>query len=233
MIDTIRHFDVFRPTDFLDQRIDIIGAGATGSRIALSLAKLGITNIHIWDFDNVEAHNIANQAYGNADIGKPKVEALKELIFTQTGIEVTTHNERVDGSQRLGDVVFILTDTMSSRKEIWEKALRYKPYVKFVVETRMGKNAGRIYAVNPSAPTEVEGWEASLYEDGVAEVSACGATISIGPTAEIVSGFAVWQFLRWHQTNLQLAAGTEPTDLPENELIFSLQPMGILSSSFG
>ncbi len=232
MLDTIRHLEVFSPTEFGDQRIDIIGVGATGSRIAIGLAKLGIPQIHIWDFDKVEAHNVPNQAFGLNHIGQLKVEALQAIIKDQTGTEVTIHNERVDGTQRLGVVVFLLTDTMASRQEIWKAGIRYKPSTAFMIETRMGSNSGRIYSVNPSDPAHVKGWEATLYSDNVAEVSACGTSITVGSTAEVVSGLAVWQLIRWHKIQQQQKAGKETTDEIENELVFSLQPMMTTGSVF-
>ncbi|HEU5114210.1 MAG TPA: ThiF family adenylyltransferase [Candidatus Paceibacterota bacterium] len=232
MIDAIRHIEVFSPETFGGHQVDIVGVGATGSRIALSLAKLGLSNIHVWDFDHVEPHNVANQAFGNHQVGKLKVEALQELVKEQTGTEIAVHAERVNGTQRLGSVVFLLTDTMASRQEIWKAGIRYKPHVKLLIETRMGKNSGRIYAVNPSSPAHVKGWEATLYSDDVAEKSACGTSISVGPTAEVVSGLAVWQLIRWHQAQLQLKEGKKPADEMENELVFSLQPMMVFGASF-
>ena len=117
-IDPTRHLSVFSPHAFGKKRVDIIGAGATGSRIVLSLAKLGVENIHVWDFDKVEEHNIANQIYGLENIGEPKVRALADVIKKSTGTAITAHDERVDGSKQLGEAVFLLTDTMESRKEI-------------------------------------------------------------------------------------------------------------------
>lgn len=196
-VDITRHIDVFSPDKFGKRRIDVIGAGATGSRIVLSLAKLGLDNIHVWDFDKVEAHNIANQAFGIADIGKLKVEALRDLVKSQTGLEIQIHNERVDGTQELGDVVFLLTDTMASRKEIWQKGIRYKMRTKLMIETRMGADQGRVYTICPTKPAQVKFWESTLYSDDFAEVSACGASITVGPTAEFLTGLAVWQLIRW------------------------------------
>jgi molybdopterin/thiamine biosynthesis adenylyltransferase len=232
MIDPIRHLEVFSPEWLGEARIDIIGAGATGSRIALGLAKLGITNIHVWDFDKIEAHNIPNQAYGNHQIGELKVNALQRTIAEATGTEITIHPERVDGSQRLGDIVFLLTDTMASRQEIWKAGLRYKAHVKTVIETRMGSNNGRVYTINPMNPAHVKGWEETLYSDDVAEVSACGTSITVGPTAEIVSGLAQWQFIRTQQLQEQAKKGPEAKDELENELVFSLQPMMVVGSVF-
>ncbi len=233
MLDLIRHLEVFSPDTFGDTQIDFIGVGATGARMTLAAAKLGIRNIHVRDFDTVESHNIPNQIFGNNHIGMLKVEALRDIVKEQTGTEITIHPERVDGSQRLGDVVFLLTDTMASRQEIWKAGLRYKPHVKFMVETRMGKNSGRVYALNPASPAHVRGWEAaSDYTDDVAEVSACGTSITVGPTAEVVSGLALWQLIRWHQTMEELKQGKVPTDEVENEVVFSLQPMMVHASHF-
>jgi tRNA A37 threonylcarbamoyladenosine dehydratase len=199
-------------------RVDVVGAGATGSRIVASLARLGFTNIHVWDFDVVESHNIANQAYRNSDVGRLKVEALKELVAATTGIEIAVHNERVDGSQSLGDLVFILTDTMASRKEIWTKALREKAATSLVIETRMGTDSGRIYSVVPTQSDQISQYEGNFYEDVETEVSACGTSMSVGPTAEVVSGLAVWQMIR----RIVEPQGTNQQDI---EMLFGLRPM--------
>lgn len=227
MLNILRHLEVFSPATFGDQRVDVIGVGATGSRIALSLAKLGIGNVHVWDDDRVEPHNVPNQAFGNNDIGKFKVEAIQRIILEQTGTTITIHPVRINSKEQLGDIVFLLTDTMASRQEIWKAGLRYNTQVKLVIETRMGKNSGRVYAMNPSNPAHVTGWEGTLYADDVAEVNACGTSISVGPSAEVVSGLAVWQLIRWHQTQEQLKKGEVPKDEVENEVVFSLQPMMI------
>lgn len=225
-VDITRHIDVFSRDAFGDRRIDVIGAGATGSRIVLSLAKLGLENIHVWDFDIVEAHNIANQVYGLADIGRLKVDALADLVLAQTGLTIHKHNERVDGKQKLGDVVFLLTDTMASRKEIWQKGIRYKMRTKLMIETRMGASEGRCYTVVPTRPAHVKGWEGTLYDDAVAEVSACGTSITVGPTAEFLSGLAVWQMIRWQA----IEEGKE--DELDNEILFGLRPLFTMTRKF-
>lgn len=222
-VDTLRHLKVFDPASFGDRRVDIIGCGATGSRIALSVAKLGVSNLHIHDFDTVEEHNVANQVFGIPDIGSPKVEALSSLIEAQTGLKVTPHVEKVTGDTELGEVVFLLTDTMASRKEIWEGAIKFQPYVELMVETRMGKDEGRIYSVIPMDIDEIKLWEATLCEDDEASESLCGARISVGPTAELISGFAVWAMIRWFTW---FESGG---DRPEVESIFYANPGMIMT----
>jgi hypothetical protein len=199
VIDPARHRSIFSPDKFGGRRVDVVGVGATGSRIALSLAKLGVQNLHVWDHDKVEEHNIANQLYRISDAGHYKVTALAQLIHGQTGDTIHTHKEAVTGSTRLGEAVFLLTDTMSSRREIFAGAMAGKFSVKLMIETRMGVDDGRIYAVQPWNPIQARRWLHTLYDDDDAtvEASACGTSVTIGPTADLIAGFAVWQFIKW------------------------------------
>jgi molybdopterin/thiamine biosynthesis adenylyltransferase len=229
-IEPLRHQSVFSPAAFGKRRVDVIGAGATGSKVALSLAKLGIENLHVWDFDAIEEHNIANQVYKLSDIGESKVVSLANIIEEQTGLKISAHNERVPSKtgQKLGDVVFLLTDTMASRKEIWSKCIKFKIEVKLMIETRMGIDEGRVYTINPLDPADVKGWESTLYDDKEAPRSACGATSTVGPTADVLAGLAVWQMVRW----FSFETGKAKDDIMEKEILFSLRPSMILSRNF-
>lgn len=224
-VDPARHRSVFHPERFAKKRVDLIGAGATGSRIAIALAKLGIENLHVWDFDIIEGHNIANQAYGNEDIGKPKVEALQSIIKRQCGLDITAHNAKYEGGEVLGSVIFLLTDTMSSRKQIWETSIKLKPRTEFMVETRMGVDDCRIYSVNPTDIKHCKRWEATLCGDDEAEVSACGSKTSVGPTAEVVSGLAVWSMMQW------FAWSNSEGPFPDFEIIAGLRPFAAMTQS--
>lgn len=220
----MRHLSVFHPDAFGNRRVDVIGAGATGSRVAISLAKLGIPNIHVWDFDKIEGHNVANQAFGNDDVGKFKVEALAALIKRQTGMDIVQHNARYEGGEQLGAVVFLLTDSMASRKQIWEASIKLKPRTELMVETRMGADDCRIYAVNPMDLKHCKRWEGTLYTDDQAAVSACGTQISVGPTAEIVSGLAVWAMMQW------LAWTRSEGEFPDFESLVGLRPFACMTT---
>src|SRR5579864_2540201 len=164
-VDPSRHLDVFSPAAFGSRRVDVIGCGATGSRVALSIAKLGIDNIHIWDFDLVEEHNIANQVFGLSHVGMTKVEALANIILDSTGTSVVIHNAKVDGTQQLGEIVFLLVDSMASRKEIFDNGLKYKLRTKLMIETRMGSDSGKVYAINPNNPNHIKAWGAMWFPD--------------------------------------------------------------------
>lgn len=65
----------------LNGRVLIIGAGGLGSPAAMYLAAAGVGHIGIADADHVDLSNLQRQiAHGTADIGKAKVESIRETI---------------------------------------------------------------------------------------------------------------------------------------------------------
>ena len=63
------------------EKILIIGAGGIGSPCALFLARSGITNFGIVDFDKVAKSNLHRQVlFDQKDIGKHKAEITKKKI---------------------------------------------------------------------------------------------------------------------------------------------------------
>lgn len=199
-----RHMELFDPDKF-EYPVTIIGAGATGSWLALALAKLGITDITVYDFDIVEEHNIPNQAFrifnpsvdSQTDIGCSKVQALYELIKESTGTEIKIKNEKFT-NQRLSGVVFLMVDSMKARKEIWENSIKLKPAVKLLVEPRMGLDMGRIYNVDPMDMNQIKKYEDTYYSDDVAEVSACGASMTVITSALGITSWCGRQLINWH-----------------------------------
>lgn len=188
---------LFNPFEFGDKPVHVIGAGATGSWLVLQLAKLGISNITVWDFDVVEEHNVPNQLFGLQHVGMPKVEALAEIIRDCTKTEIKIKNERFV-AQRLSGYVFLMVDTMTARKQIWETAIKFKSAVEFFLEPRMGLNELRVYNVEPMNLTHHERYEACWYPDDEAEVSACGASMSVITTALHTASICVRQLINHH-----------------------------------
>lgn len=63
-----------------ERRIALVGLGAIGSMVAVSLARSGITVLGLWDNDIVEPGNICRSAYQITDLGESKVDALAKQI---------------------------------------------------------------------------------------------------------------------------------------------------------
>jgi len=198
MIDISRHREIVNPNNFNEQ-IHIVGVGSVGSWVATILVKMGFNNINLYDFDVVEEHNLANQAYDNGDIGKFKVDALKKhLTNINEDVIVNTSNERVDENNRFGGIVFLLTDTMASRKEIYENCIKNKINVKLMIETRMGADQGVIYTINPMGYLETKYYDNTLsYTDDQAETSFCGISTTVLPTALSIASQSIWQLINY------------------------------------
>ena len=78
---------------FDNSYVAIAGLGGLGSNIAIFLARVGIGNIHLIDFDKVDISNIHRQQYYISDIGKLKTEVMKErLLQINPYINIRTTN---------------------------------------------------------------------------------------------------------------------------------------------
>jgi molybdopterin-synthase adenylyltransferase len=75
-------------------RVTVLGVGGIGSAVAVSLVASGVGHVHFVDGDVVELSNLNRQVfYSEADIGRPKVEALTERLRTLNGdVRVTAAN---------------------------------------------------------------------------------------------------------------------------------------------
>jgi len=63
-----------------ESSVGIAGLGGLGSNAAVALARAGIGRLVLVDFDKVEESNLTRQYYFIDQIGKNKVDALKENI---------------------------------------------------------------------------------------------------------------------------------------------------------
>ena len=194
--DYSRQVNILNPEEF-NTIITIIGAGATGSWVAFSLAKMGLSNLHIYDFDEVGMHNLPNQMFGVRDIDRNKALSIRNIIKLFTGFTVNARNEKVDGSVPLQGIVFMLTDTMKSRKDIYNRAIKNNPSIDLLIETRMDLRGGRIYVVDPKDREQTKMYEQTFYSDDEAEVSACGVSQTVLPSALAITSHAIWKLLNY------------------------------------
>jgi sulfur carrier protein ThiS adenylyltransferase len=77
--------------------VGIAGAGGLGSNCAVALVRAGFSNLVIADFDIVEPSNLNRQAYFSDQIGRPKVEVLREnLLRINPGLHITALQIKLD-----------------------------------------------------------------------------------------------------------------------------------------
>ena len=86
--------DVFEK--FKDVKLILLGVGGVGSFALDALYNTGITNITIVDFDTYEESNLNRQMGSFGNIGRIKVEALKEKYPEVTAIHMKITPEWID-----------------------------------------------------------------------------------------------------------------------------------------
>ncbi len=230
-MDISRQTEVFVPSDY-EKTVNIIGCGATGSWVALMLAKMGVKKLNLIDMDIVEEHNIPNQFFCAENIEVYKSLALADRIRKESGYNeeeqhIDYHINEIT-EENICDfikegVVFCLVDSMEARKSILE-GLKYKPAIDLFIDTRMGIDFMRIYTLSVSNADHLEMYEKTLCEDEESSESFCGVSQSIVATASMVASFAVWNFIQFVQNKTVAKL--------ENETIFALRPMAYLQTKW-
>jgi tRNA A37 threonylcarbamoyladenosine dehydratase len=127
--------------------IHLIGAGGIGSWTALALAKMGCSNIFVYDDDTVEDHNVASQFFKETQLGELKVVALKENVYEQTGVNINPIDDiRIENSLQDGLIIFAI-DSMAERIRLGELYADKKIYI---IDGRMGGLQAEVYTCDSS-----------------------------------------------------------------------------------
>lgn len=195
-MDLSRHISVFNPTAVKDD-IHIIGVGATGSFVAMMLARMGVPVINIYDFDDVEIHNIPNQYYDTGDLGKLKAEALADklrLINPDITVNVGKEAVKAEDISKMSGYLFSLVDSMKVRKELWGAAKANTNLIN-VWESRLGSDQARVYSLPIEEGLDYAKYEQDFYDDDKAEVSACGTSITVLPIVMMTASLMIVQFI--------------------------------------
>jgi hypothetical protein len=214
----LRQLDLVSP-ETLDIPVHLVGCGGIGSFTALVLSKMGVRHLSLYDPDGIEEHNLPNQLFRVSDVGRPKVDALREILAEFAGLTVEIQPVQVE-RQRMAGVVISGVDTMQARKTIWQQCIRYRTAIVRYIDARMGAEVARIYAVKPTDPGDIRFYEKTLYHDEEAEALPCTAA------AIVYSGFAIASLIG----NLVKRLATDE-DLPR-EVLFDLKTL-TLSTSLG
>lgn len=202
MIDLSKSYEFFQPEKD-DSRIHIIGCGSVGSTVAENLARCGVTKMTLWDFDTVEKHNIVNQMFRECDIGKPKVEALADVI---TSINADAANDiklMPEGwnGKLLSGHVFLCVDSIEIRRDFVEKHID-SSCLRAVFDFRTSLESAQHYAADWSDIKMKKDLLNSMqfsHEEAAEEtpVSACGITLGVATTVRLVCALGVNNYINF------------------------------------
>ena len=113
--------------------VGIAGAGGLGSTVAVSLARAGVGRLVIADFDSIEPSNLNRQQYTIDQVGRVKVEALKENLLRINPFSVyEIHAVRITRKNatdifRSVDVLVEALDRAEAKEMLIETCLRRYP----------------------------------------------------------------------------------------------------------
>ena len=171
--------------------VTIVGAGGIGSWTALFLARVGYTNITVYDDDIVEAHNIGGQLFSTDAIGQSKVEALNSIVKQLADIHINPMQIRFEKQYNLSDNIIIsAVDNMTTRKILFNKFVNQlkptygfpeEPYElysplpkipKLFVDGRLLAEQYQVFFVTDELE-RIEKYKASLFGEHEAETEDC------------------------------------------------------------
>ena len=197
-----KSYDFFKPEE-VKERIHIIGCGSVGSTVAELLARFGLTRLALYDFDIVEPKNLANQMFRQEHVGRPKVDALVDMlceINPEIRRAVKTAPNGYAG-QKLSGYVFLCVDSIDLRREI-ASAYKGNPYIKAMLDFRTRLTDAQHYAADWGSMKMVDDFINSMHfshDEAVSEtpVSACNVTLSVAPTIRVICSLGVANFVNF------------------------------------
>lgn len=197
--------EFFDPSTCTD-RIHLIGCGSVGSTVAELLARFGLTNVSLYDFDVVEEHNLANQMFTTDNLYKPKIDGVYSR-WASINPEVTkTAKLYPEGwhGQKLSGYVFLCVDNIDLRRKIVEENW-YNTNIKAMFDFRTGLTNAQHYAADWSKDEDIEFLHDQMdFTHAEAEknvpMSACKVSLCVMPTVWAVSMAGVVNFINFVKT---------------------------------
>lgn len=201
-MDLAKSYDFFKPETCPDT-IHIIGCGSVGATVAECLARFGLTNFKLYDFDVVEPHNLANQMFTTDDLYKPKTVCTMEMLCRiNPDIRKTAKlfNDGYDG-QRLNGYVFLCVDNIDLRRKIATDN-QNNPYIKAMFDFRTRLEDAQHYAAAWDSPDMVRSFLATMnfsHEEAEDEtpMSACKVPLSVTPTVRTICSLGCSNFINF------------------------------------
>lgn len=194
-----KHIEFFNPAN-VEAPIHVIGCGAIGSYIATYLVRLGCNNIHLWDFDTVDPHNITNQMYRYNQIGKPKTDSLIEILKEiSPSVNIIKHGAYE--KQNVSGYIFLAVDSIDLRREI-TTYLKDNRYIKAMFDCRMRLTDAQSYAADWSNKESINAFLNTMQFSGeeakeATPVSACGTTLSVVSTVATITALTITNFINF------------------------------------
>lgn len=220
-MDRSKVLEYFDATSEIKAPIHVIGCGAIGSHVAEQLARLGCSNIDLWDFDKVESKNITNQMFLDSDVGKLKVDAVEEMMKSiNPMINIKKHSKGIAAPYIVNGHVFLCVDNIDLRRAI-VKANMMNPYCLGFHDFRMRLTDAQYYFASRDSADQVNNLLASMdftQQEAMEATprSACGVELSVIYTVKNIVTYGMCNFVNYVRGNQ-----------PQNVILADMQMMTV------
>lgn len=206
-----------------NMKIHIYGLGSIGSHVFNGLLKTGFRNLHIYDFDKVEASNIPAQVYNLHHVDLSKTQACLEIArkiipsSEQHDFSVfatdTVIKEDFKPDVSLESIHILAFDNMEARKIVMEKL---KGFHVMIIDGRIGGFNLEIYSGMMDDKKFLESYSKS-YEGEFSEQE-CGSKC-LWSVNSIIAGYMLADIISY-VNNEQILYGKQ-TNIMGNQFMFS------------
>lgn len=141
------------------KRVVVIGLGSFGSQISIELAKAGVGQFSLWDFDRVELHNLARHTCTTKDLGRLKTDAIYDAIVGKNPyaivdkfpLDMNENLPRMESEIEKSDLVICATDNNLSRMNLSRALLRHNKVCIFGRAVTRAEG-GDVFRYRPGGP---------------------------------------------------------------------------------
>lgn len=162
----------------------VVGCGSIGSFTAITLSKMGIGKLVLFDNDVVNCHNISNQFYEMSVLGVNKAEETKRLCRKFSSFinpdeqAIIVKPINFNGHKVKTNVVLASTDNMESRLKVFESALKSKE-CKLYIDVRMLGDNLKVFTVDLTDKERAKRFREDFLTDIKNQLAPCTATTII------------------------------------------------------
>lgn len=183
-----------------DFTVMVAGAGGIGSWATLLLARLGVSNVTVIDFDTITSTNLGGQFYDVRDLGSLKVAALaKQCRIFAEYYNINTSTSRITSNSYISqgfDIYISGFDNMAARKIFFEKLPQRKKAL--YMDSRMSADICQLITFSLDNEYAKEKYKTEwLFTDEEAVETTCSykqtsfiANINAGLIANAVTNYA-------------------------------------------
>ena len=137
----------------------IVGLGSGGANIAVELAKAGVGNFALVDFDRLELHNIARHIAGVNELGRLKTNIVRDAIWSKNPyahietypIDIMKEPATIEKLVTETDLVIAATDSLPSRYFLNALIIKHKKVGLFGRAVTRAEG-GDVLRVRPGGP---------------------------------------------------------------------------------